>query len=90
VIWFRTSPHSELVRHLRHAGREAAVAFEADDFDSYTESGWSVLVHGTAAIPEQDEWPELEEDPRPWVEGNRTLYVRVRPRSVTGRRLLSA
>ena len=90
AIWFRTSPYSELSRHLQHAGQESAVAFEVDGFDSYAESGWSVLVHGTATLPEHDERPEPEERPRPWVEGSRDLYVRVRPRSITGRRLLPA
>jgi nitroimidazol reductase NimA-like FMN-containing flavoprotein (pyridoxamine 5'-phosphate oxidase superfamily) len=36
-IWFRTSPDSELARHLRDAGPEAAVGFEVDQFDTYTE-----------------------------------------------------
>jgi nitroimidazol reductase NimA-like FMN-containing flavoprotein (pyridoxamine 5'-phosphate oxidase superfamily) len=90
VIWFRTSPYSELARHLGHAGVEATVAFEVDEFDNYTESGWSVLVEGTATLPAPDERPEPEERPRPWAEGSRDLYVRVRPRSITGRRLLPA
>lgn len=90
AIWFRTSPYSELARHLQHAGEEAAVAFEVDAYDGYTESGWSVLVEGTATLPAPDERPEPEERPRPWAEGSRDLYVRVRPRSITGRRLLAA
>jgi hypothetical protein len=90
AIWFRTSPFSELARYLRRAGRETAVAFEVDEFDTYNDSGWSVLVQGTAALPEQSDRPDPEEGPRPWAQGSRELYVRVRPASISGRRLLSA
>ncbi len=45
AVLFRTSPHNSLARHLEGAN----VAFEVDDFDDYTQSGWSVLVRGVAS-----------------------------------------
>lgn len=90
-VWLLISPYSEMARHLRHAGTEAAVAFEVDEFDTYTEAGRSVLVHETAAaLPEQSDRPDPEGGPRPWAQGSRELYIRIRPASITGRWLLSA
>ncbi len=43
TVLFRTSPHNSLARHLD----SAVVAFEVDEFDDFTQSGWSVLVRGS-------------------------------------------
>lgn len=84
-IVFRTSPRTELGRRMIR-GR---VAFEVDDFDEFNQSGWSVLFQGSVEYDDSDEvWPE--DQARPWAEGVRNLVVRIRPRLVTGRRLLGA
>jgi uncharacterized protein len=85
TVLFRTSPANAIGRHLA----SATVAFEVDEFDDYTQSGWSVVVRGIATFVPYD---ELARDgaplPYPWVDGSRPLVVRITPRSVTGRRLL--
>ena len=84
-ILFRTSPHTELGRQMR----KGAVAFEVDDYDEFNHSGWSVLVRGSAEYDDSDVlYPP--DRPGPWPEGTRNLLVRIRPRLVTGRRLLGA
>ncbi|MCY7402853.1 MAG: pyridoxamine 5'-phosphate oxidase family protein [Nocardioides sp.] len=82
-IVFRTSPHSELGRSMV----QGPVAFQVDDFDDFSQTGWSVLVQGTVHYDDSDE-VSPENPPRPWVEGVRGLLVRVQPRLVTGRRLI--
>jgi len=66
------------------------VAFEVEDVDPYTESGWSVLVRGRAEIVPHDELPDSETRPRPWAEGPRPLVIRIVPDVVTGRWLIEA
>jgi uncharacterized protein len=85
TVLFRTSPFNSVARNVG----SASVAFEVDHFDDYTQSGWSVLVRGLASFVDPEEVPKDEAmRPFPWAEGVRTLFVRVTPRSVTGRRLL--
>lgn len=84
TLLFRTSPHSALGRHLRLD----VAAFQVDEVDDYTESGWSVLVRGTVEPLSTDDLPPAGRRPRPWVEGSRPLHLRLTPRSITGRRLL--
>jgi nitroimidazol reductase NimA-like FMN-containing flavoprotein (pyridoxamine 5'-phosphate oxidase superfamily) len=84
-VYFRTSPHTSLGRNLLNA----TVAFEVDEVDDFTQSGWSVLVRGPAERVGVDDLPAAARPrPTPWAQGSRTLHVRIRPRSVTGRRLL--
>lgn len=65
------------------------VAFETDQLDEATSTGWSVLVTGPAehitAPPSIEE--ATEPVPEPWAGGNRELWVRIRPDHVTGRRI---
>ncbi|MEU3793983.1 pyridoxamine 5'-phosphate oxidase family protein [Streptomyces fructofermentans] len=66
------------------------VAFEADRIDDAFSSGWSVLVRGQARIvtdPEQIRRLDAEAFSAPWAGGRRDLWVRVEPRTVTGRRI---
>jgi hypothetical protein len=62
------------------------VAFEVDHVDASTHTGWSVVVRGTA-----HRRPLFEEagEPAPdaWADGPRSYVLRIRPDSVTGRRL---
>ena len=85
TVLFCTSSANTIGRHLD----SATVAFEVDEFDGVTKSGWSVLVRGVASFVSAH---ELSRDeglrPFPWADGVRTLVVRVTPVSISGRRLL--
>jgi uncharacterized protein len=67
----------------------ARVAFEVDDFDPATRTGWSVLVRGKA----EEIWlakdlaaaHKLELSS--WAPGERTHFVRISPSTITGRRI---
>jgi uncharacterized protein len=85
AVVFRTASGSKL------AGAEdrSAVAFEADNYDDITQSGWSVLVRGRAEVVEDD--AEIGRLSRlglySWASAlDRPFWIRVRPTSVTGRR----
>ena len=85
-VLFRVAAYSQLARHL--PGAQAAL--EVDDIDYFTRSGWSVVLRGTVEKVESDELPAPEDRPTPWPAGQRSLYLRLTPRTVTGRRLLEA
>lgn len=83
-IIFRTTPYGALseLRNVRQ------VAFEVDEFDVVTRTGWSVLVRGTAkAATNPDELSELweEQDPIPWAAGARTLFIIISTDRLSGR-----
>jgi len=85
-VVFRTAPGSKLAA----AGELALVAFEADDYDRQTRSGWSVLITGRAEVVDSD--AEIQHLDRiglhPWATAvDRPYWVRIRPSSVTGRRV---
>ncbi len=84
AVVFRTAPQNVIAQHVN----ERPTAFEVDDVDDFTESGWSVLVQGKAAFV--DSVGEIPPDsrPEPWAEGTRVV-IRVVPRSVTGRRVFA-
>ena len=84
AIVVRVSPHSALAHHLQ----DAPASFQIDDFEPFTQSGWSVLVRGSAGYVDSDELPGDTSRPEPWAEGARTLRVRIEPREISGRRLL--
>lgn len=86
TIAFRTTYGPKLVA----AAAEAAVAFEADDHDARTRTGWSVVVHGTAESVMDGEVIERLEALHldTWAEPHeRRQWVRVHPDTVTGRRV---
>ena len=85
-IVFRTSPHTDLARHLS----KGRAAFQIDEFDEYTQSGWSVLARGQAEVVPVDEVPDPDQRPSPWVAGSRNVYVRIAVERLTGRRVLPA
>ena len=85
-LWFRTSPSSTL-------GRECAgqtLAIEIDHIDRATRSGWSVVVSGVGEPVDAAEVPDVLADLRVWPSGNRSLFVRVEPAAVTGRKLVAS
>ncbi len=84
-VIFRTAYGSKLTA----AEEQDVVAFEADDYDQQTRSGWSVLLTGRAVVVYEE--AEIERlgrlGLRPWVTAvERPFWVRIRPTSVTGRR----
>lgn len=75
---------------LLAARRGDIVCLEVDDFDVDARSGWSVLAHGPLEIITDP--PTLREawdhDPAPWVPADEWQWLRLRPVSLTGRRLV--
>ncbi len=84
-VLFRTRDGAK----LRAANRGTVVAFEIDDFDRVTASGWSVLVIGRASeIVEGSEFSDLiDASIVPSALGDRDHLVRIASELITGRRL---
>lgn len=84
-VVLRTSGASDLVR----AVDGAVVAFEADEFDAVTRSGWSVVVTGRATVvTDAAEHARLRErGPDSWMPGRAGTLVRIEAEMVTGRLL---
>ena len=85
-VAIRTDPGTKL-----DAAALGQVAFEIDDIDVATRTGWSVVVKGTG-YDITDSMDEVSEDIRAqfvdtWVPGVRSRWIRVEPSSVTGRRI---
>ncbi len=81
---FRTARGSK----LSAAEGQNLVAFEADEYDERTQSGWSVLVNGRAqAVYEDAEIQRLSRlGLHPWVTAvERPFWIRIRPTSISGR-----
>jgi hypothetical protein len=72
-----------------YAAPHGFVAYECDDIDRMYHTGWSVLISGNA-----EEVRGLAEVARlgrlalgPWAPGPKPVYLRIRPRAITGRRI---
>lgn len=69
---------------------EQVVAFEVDEIDPRSQSGWSVLIQGWAGLIVQPE--DLERARalglRPWAPLQPSHFVRIRSELLSGRRLL--
>lgn len=78
-VWVRTAPYSRLAIEAA----ETWVAFEVDDVDEFHHSGISVVVEGRCGRA-----TGAPEGLDTWVEGTRTLFLRLDAESVSGRRLL--
>ncbi|MEU1571287.1 pyridoxamine 5'-phosphate oxidase family protein [Streptomyces collinus] len=65
------------------------VAFEADEFDAATRSGWSVVVTGRATVvTDPAEHERLSRDgPTSWMPLAGAAFVRIESQMVTGREL---
>ena len=57
------------------------VAFEIDDLDPETQTGWSVLVQGISGAGEPGEGDDAE----PWAPGDRPVIVTIVPSAYSGR-----
>jgi nitroimidazol reductase NimA-like FMN-containing flavoprotein (pyridoxamine 5'-phosphate oxidase superfamily) len=85
-VVFRTAPGTKLSgAALGH------VAFEIDEVDATTRTGWSVIVQGvgndiTSTLDERSERLRALEV-QPWVPGEHANWVGILPQSITGRRL---
>ncbi len=81
----QTAPGFKLAASVLGAG----VAFEIDEVDAASRSGWSVVVHGTAREIESVEGLLAAEDLaiRPWAGGQKRHFIRIQPDEVTGRRI---
>lgn len=85
TIVIRTSPYTVFAERSH-----GLVAFEVDDLDPQLRHGWSVLIVGRSApVEDIDEAVDLRRGGRleSWASGNRTLFVRITPHKVTGRRI---
>ncbi|GAA2245841.1 pyridoxamine 5'-phosphate oxidase family protein [Streptomyces indiaensis] len=80
-----TSPGSDLVRAIDGV----VIAFEADEFDAATRSGWSVVVTGRATeVTDPAEHERLlQSGPSSWMPLHDAVFVRIESEMVTGREL---
>jgi nitroimidazol reductase NimA-like FMN-containing flavoprotein (pyridoxamine 5'-phosphate oxidase superfamily) len=86
AIVVRTSPYSLLGTH----GRDTTIALGIDGFDHELERGWSVQARGRVeVVTAREELDRIREvaDPRPWADGVRSLYLRMRWTELRGRQL---
>ncbi|MFF0223871.1 helix-turn-helix domain-containing protein [Streptomyces sp. NPDC004629] len=66
------------------------VGFEVDHIDEAFSQGWSVLARGTARVvtdPQEQRRLTQRAYSAPWAGGSRNLWVRIRPFTVSGRRI---
>ncbi|MYX32879.1 MULTISPECIES: pyridoxamine 5'-phosphate oxidase family protein [unclassified Streptomyces] len=86
AIAFRTSPAATPAE-----ATDGKCAFEVDEVDDALSQGWSVLVRGMAhTVTDPTGVRRLNEQAYtgPWAGGERDLWVRITPASVTGRRIV--
>ncbi|MER5436692.1 pyridoxamine 5'-phosphate oxidase family protein [Streptomyces sp. NPDC002588] len=83
-----TSSGSDLVRAIDGV----VVAFEADELDADTRSGWSVVVTGRATVvTDPAEHERLSQaGPRSWMPLSDAVFVRIESGMITGRELTGA
>ena len=86
-IVFRSEGGSK-IRALPHHD----VAFEVDHIDHVGHSGWSVLIRGASEEVEFERLGEVLKGidgdlPLPWKKGIHKLWVVIKPKTITGRRL---
>lgn len=84
-VVIRTSAGSKLAA----AARRAVVAFEVDEYDAATRTGWSVVIVGQAElVSDPRELEVLETLPlETWAPGLRNHFIRIRPEIMTGRKI---
>lgn len=86
-IYMRTEPGSAMA--VLADGCDD-VAFEADYFDGWNQWGWNVLVKGATEEAETLEGERAYANTGrlgPWAPGNRSLVIRLNPRTLSGRRV---
>jgi len=85
-VVFRTSDGSKLYAVIK-AGE---AAFEIDGVDEGSRTGWSVIVSGVAEeVTNPSDVRHLDAlGVAPWAPGRRRRWVRIRARTITGRRIV--
>ena len=86
TVVFQTTDGSKLDMAAEHK----TVAFEIDGFDSVQQTGWSVLVKGTAQyVMEEEVEAQLRRlGLRPWAPYTRERrWVRILPDEISGRKI---
>jgi nitroimidazol reductase NimA-like FMN-containing flavoprotein (pyridoxamine 5'-phosphate oxidase superfamily) len=84
LLYFRTNPDSV----MGELAGPIDVAFEVDDIDVSTATGWSVLVQGEARAHD-DSTSDLR-IPDAWAPGERALTVVITPSACSGRAVSAA
>jgi len=84
AVVFRTEEGTKL-----YAARHGPVAFECDGIDAMYHTGWSVILTGPAEeVRQPAEVARLERLPLgPWCPGRKPVWLRIRPHTITGRRI---
>ena len=83
-VVLRSVPGTKLTRLVTEP-----VTFEVDSFDPFMRAGWSVVVEGFA-YEASDREIELEEvNLHPLLEQQNSRWVRLVPRSISGRRIIA-
>ena len=90
TVVFRSAPGTKL-----DAAQHGNVAFQVDEIDHQSRSGWSVLLTGMAEIIGDQHDEELVARTTslnidPYEPGDKTTWVRIITNSVTGRRITQA
>lgn len=90
-VVFRVAVGSSIGEDLRTgiADAEYKVAFEIDEIDAATRTGWSVMIQGAAhhVDDEQERQAVLRAGIEPWPGGQREQFVQIRPTVISGRRI---
>jgi len=73
------------------AATRGVLAFQVDDIDPSTRSGWSVVVVGVAELIDGSvEQASLRCLLKPWAPGRNEVYIRLPLKVVTGRQILAS
>ena len=80
-VLVRTTAYSEVSRECD----DSPVAFEVDDVDASTRTGWSVLMRGRGHL---ESGPPGDAEPDVWPPGPRSMRLRIEVTEVTGRRII--
>jgi len=80
AVVFRSDPGTKI-----DALRIGPVSFQLDQINPASRTGWSVLLTGIAYEATPEEIGDLHIEP--WADGEKALFVRLSPRTVTGRRI---
>jgi nitroimidazol reductase NimA-like FMN-containing flavoprotein (pyridoxamine 5'-phosphate oxidase superfamily) len=89
AVVFRTEEDGALAEDLRTGipGADYVVAFEVDEMDAATRTGWSVMVRGGVHYVDDEATRAelLQAGIEPWAGGEKGLFLKVTPSVVTGR-----